>query len=104
MSQLGGLAVITLADVAARVRRLDELTRGLAKEVVLWKEANDPLLYLERRAYLEAIQTALKGVDDARVVLARARQRLGAQGAAPDGQPGKAEEENLGGKSHPRPG
>jgi hypothetical protein len=48
----------------------------LAKEVVLWKECNDPLLYLERKAYLEAIQDALAGVDAARVVLARARQRI----------------------------
>jgi hypothetical protein len=69
--------MITLADLSARVRRLDELTRGLAKEVVIWKEANDPLLYRERRAYLKAIQDALAGVEEARVVLARSRQRLG---------------------------
>ena len=55
---------------------LDELTRGLAKEVVLWKECDDPLLYLERRAYLDAIQDALAGVESARVVLAPARQRI----------------------------
>jgi hypothetical protein len=60
----------------ARVRRLDPLARGLAKEVVLWKEYNDPLLYLERRAYLGAIRDALAGVEAARVVLAKARQRL----------------------------
>jgi hypothetical protein len=68
--------LITVADLEARVRRLDELTRGLAKEVVLWKECDDPLLYLERRAYLDAIQDALAGVESARVVLARARQRI----------------------------
>ena len=68
--------MITVADLEARVRRLDELTRGLAKEVVLWKECDDPLLYLERRAYLDAIQDALAGVESARVVLARARQRI----------------------------
>ena len=60
----------------ARVRRLDELARGLAKEVTLWREGNDPLLYLERKAYLGAIQDALAGVEAARVVLAKARQRL----------------------------
>jgi hypothetical protein len=54
------------------VRCLDELSRGLAKEVVLWKECNDPLLYLERRAYLGAIRDALAGVEEARV-LAKAR-------------------------------
>lgn len=64
------------ADLAARVRRLDELARGLAKEVTLWKACNDPLLYLERKIYLNAIQDALAGVESARVALAKARQRL----------------------------
>jgi hypothetical protein len=68
--------MIGVAEVAARVRRLEELTRGLAKEVALWKEGNDPLLYLERKSYLNAIQDALAGVDAARVVLAGAAQRM----------------------------
>jgi hypothetical protein len=59
-----------------RIDRLDQLSRGLAKEVVLMRAANDPLLYLERKAYLTAIQDALAGVEGARVALARARQRL----------------------------
>ena len=67
---------MNLVDLAARVRRLDELARGLAKEVVIWKACNDPLLYLERRAYLGAIQDALAGIESARVVLAKARRRL----------------------------
>jgi hypothetical protein len=68
--------VLTLSDLISRIGRLDELTRGLAKEVLLWKEATDPLLYLERKAYLRAIQDAVAGVETARVVLARARQRI----------------------------
>ena len=67
---------MNLPDLGARVRRLDELARGLAKEVSLWRGGNDPLLYLERKAYLDAVQDALAGVEGARVVLARARQRL----------------------------
>jgi hypothetical protein len=67
--------MIGVADVEARLRRLEELTRGLSKEVALWKEGNDPLLYLERRSYLNAIQDALQGVEAARVVLAKALQR-----------------------------
>lgn len=63
-------------DIVARVQRLDELSRGLAKEVSLWKSCNDPLLYLERKAYLGAVQDALAGVEAARVVLAKVRQRL----------------------------
>jgi hypothetical protein len=68
--------VVTLTDLRKRVARLDELARGLAKEVVLWKKSDDPLLYVERKGYLNAIQDALAGVEAARVVLAKARQRL----------------------------
>jgi hypothetical protein len=68
--------MISRADVEARARRLDELSRGLSKEVAIWKEGNDPLLYLERRAYLNAIQDALAGVEKARVTLAGALQRM----------------------------
>ena len=63
-------------DLLARIRRLDELSRGLAKEVTLWKTCNDPLLYLERKSYLKGIQDALAGVEEARVVLVKVRQRL----------------------------
>ncbi len=66
---------MTLADLQARVRRLDQLARGLAKEITLWKDCNDPLLYLERKAYLSGIQDALAGVETARVALAKAMQQ-----------------------------
>lgn len=81
--------MLRVCDVEARLRRLEELTRGLSREVSLWKEGNDPLLYLERRAYLNGVQDALAGVEAARVVLARAVQRLRAEsrGAAPEGEP-----------------
>jgi hypothetical protein len=72
--------VISVADVAARVKRLDQLTRGLAKEVVIWDQHDDPLLFVERRAYLKAIRDALAGVESARVVLAKARQRIETKG------------------------
>jgi hypothetical protein len=36
----------------------------------------DPLLYRERLDYLAAIRQALAGVDGARIVLVKARQRL----------------------------
>jgi hypothetical protein len=39
-------------------------------------EANDPLLYVERKAYLDALGCVLSRVEEARVVLPRARQRL----------------------------
>jgi hypothetical protein len=71
---------MNLADLTARIRRLDALARGLAKEVILWKQSNDPLLYLERKAYLGAIQDALAGAEAARVVLAKVCQRLDESG------------------------
>src|SRR5262249_59640 len=67
---------MTLHDIAARAQRLDQLSRGLAKEIVIWKPCNDALLYRERQDYLKAIREALSGIEAARVVLAKARQRL----------------------------
>jgi hypothetical protein len=67
---------MNLNDVEARVKRLDQLSRGLAKEVVLWKPCNDPLLNRERQDYLAPIRQALSGVEGARVALAKARQRI----------------------------
>jgi hypothetical protein len=65
-------------DIKARVRRLEDLAVGLARERVGWEEAADPLLYLERRAYLQAIREAIGGVEAARVVLVKACQRIDA--------------------------
>ena len=63
-------------DLKGRIARLDRLARGLAEEVTLWKGGNDPLLFAERRMYLKAIQDALAGAEEARVVLARVVKRL----------------------------
>jgi len=65
----------THALVSWWVANARPLSRGLAKEVALWKGGEDPLLYLERRAYLNAIQDALAGLEAARVVLAKALTR-----------------------------
>jgi hypothetical protein len=71
-----------VAGIRARYTRLDRLSRGLAKEVVLIKDGDDPMLYVERRDYLSALQDALAGVESARVVLAKALHRLDAQEVA----------------------
>jgi hypothetical protein len=63
-------------DLEGRIARLDRLARGPAKEVALWKGGNDPLLFAERRKYLKAIQDALAGAEEARVVLAWVVKRL----------------------------
>jgi hypothetical protein len=43
----------------------------------LLRASQDPLLYAERRDYLKAIGGATVALDEARVVLAHAQQRLG---------------------------
>jgi hypothetical protein len=67
---------VNLPDLAARCRRLEALTVGLMRECAVIAEADDPLLYLERRAYLAAVRGAVSGLESARVVLAKARQRI----------------------------
>jgi hypothetical protein len=66
---------ITWEQIEARKKRLNELSRGLAKETVLVDEHDDPFLRVERLAYLKAIRDALARVETARVVLAKAAQR-----------------------------
>ena len=67
---------MTLEDFKARMRRLDALSRGLAKELRQCAQGNDPLLYVERKADLKAVRDALAGVESARVVLAKVVQRI----------------------------
>jgi hypothetical protein len=67
---------LTLADIKARIARLDQLARGLAREVTLQKEDDDRLLFRERRQYLHALQDALMGAEEARVVLAGVVKRM----------------------------
>jgi hypothetical protein len=62
-------------QVGRRIERIEQLGRALAKEIVIIGEADDPLLYVERRDYLAALRNALAGIEGARVELCRARQR-----------------------------
>jgi hypothetical protein len=55
---------------------------GLAREIVLIDQLDDPFPFVGRRAYLKATREALAGVETARVVLAKATQRRGAEPAA----------------------
>ena len=67
---------MTFKDICARVERLTKLSVSLAKEIVSWKECNDPLLYRERQDYLAGIRQAQHGVEDARLALVKAKQRI----------------------------
>jgi hypothetical protein len=68
-------------DLVRRVKRLDELSRGLAAEVRRWRRGADPLTLAERRHYLSAIQDAIAAAEEARLTLARLLQRLGQEWA-----------------------
>jgi len=61
--------------LSARVRRLNELALGVAREVQL-VGGDGLLLYVERREYLTALHRMRAGLESARVVLAKARQRM----------------------------
>ena len=67
---------MNLADITARVKRLERLSMGLMKELVIIGKGEDPLLHLERRAYMKGLRDGLSGVEGARVVLVKAVQRL----------------------------
>jgi hypothetical protein len=67
---------MSTAEIASRVKRLDQLSRGVSLEISLVTKADDPLLYVERQAYLAGLRAMLVGLEDARVALAKARQRL----------------------------
>jgi hypothetical protein len=52
-------------------------------ELCVTGEGKDPLLYLERQAYLGATRHAVSGLEAARIVLAKARQHLRDASRAP---------------------
>jgi len=70
---------MTSADLQRRASRLALLAAGLAREASHIRTAEAPLLWLERRAYFDALRDAASDLESARLVLAKALQRL--QGA-----------------------
>jgi hypothetical protein len=70
---------MTVRHIAARIRRLEQLGIAFTREIEHFKDCDCPLLYLERVAYRDALRAAVAGLETARVVLAKARQRLTGQ-------------------------
>jgi hypothetical protein len=62
-------------NLTKRIDRLEVLIRSLNREAIVIRRGEDPLLYLERRAYLSALGGAVSGLETARIVLVKARQR-----------------------------
>ena len=81
---------MTAADLTARIRRLERLCLGVARETQLVGES-DFLLYRERREYLDALQGMATGLEAARVALVKARQRLDGETGRRGGTIGKQE-------------
>ena len=73
------LARIDLKGMEQRVARLEQLQDGLSREVALWRGKQSPLLDGERRAYLNGAQDLIKGLDDARVVMSKALERVSSE-------------------------
>ena len=63
------------AAISARIRRLEELAMGMARELQVEKQS-DIFLWRERLEYRYALLEAWRGFENARVALAKARQRL----------------------------
>jgi hypothetical protein len=73
--------VIDAEAFGRRIERLEKLFLGLSCEILTIRKGADPLLYGERIGYIEALQAAIEGLETARVVLARVRQRLEGEAA-----------------------
>jgi hypothetical protein len=68
-------AAMKWRDIEARIKRLEELTRGLDKEHRFIEKDQFPLHYVERTDYLAAIRKMIQGSEEARVTLVKAWQR-----------------------------
>ena len=67
------------AALAARMRRLDQLALGVARELQFERQS-DIFLWRERLEYRESLLKMQYGLESARVALAKARQRLDRHG------------------------
>jgi hypothetical protein len=79
---------MSAADIMARIRRLEQLTRGVARELQL-VERTKIFQYRERRDYFDALRYIWIGLENARDALVKARQRLDSIRTAPEGPPGQ---------------
>jgi hypothetical protein len=63
-------------NITKRIDRLETLILALSREADFIHQAIAPLLHLERRAYRKALGGAVSGLETARIVLVKARQRI----------------------------
>jgi hypothetical protein len=72
-------SAMNLKQLWTRVKRLGELSLGLAREESCWRKEIAFLMHSERALYLNAISRAQKAVEEARTTLAKVCQRLEAR-------------------------
>jgi len=68
---------MNLKQLRARVKRLDELSRGLAAEERRRRKEVTFLMHHEQAVYLNSIANARRAVEEARNTLAKVCERLG---------------------------
>ena len=68
--------MIDHAALRKRIRRLEELSRGLGIEEERLRTCSCPILADEREKYREALRQAIAGVETARLALVMACQRI----------------------------
>lgn len=69
-------AAMQLRELKARIRRLEELSRGFALEASRLRKDPGEFLHVERQRYFEAIQQAQACMERARVALGKVCTRL----------------------------
>jgi hypothetical protein len=71
--------MIGLPEIHARVVRLRELAQNMGKELHVWKENEGPLLPLEERQYLLALNVVIGGTVEAAKLLEIVAGRIEAE-------------------------
>jgi hypothetical protein len=64
------------AAISARIRRLEELALGVLRELQQIERRSDIFLWQERLEYRYALLKMCRSLENARVALAKARQRM----------------------------
>jgi len=73
-----------LGDIRARIRRLENHSANFQTEITLIRNGSDPMFCNEREPYVASLARAVTALEDARIALVTAAQRIedGARGKA----------------------
>jgi hypothetical protein len=64
------------AAISARIRRLEELALGVLRKLQQIERRSDIFLWQERLEYRSALLGMCRGLENARVALVKAKQRM----------------------------